>query len=352
MGLADFRYNPFSNAMELINITDEVHAVPVNSPYQIRLSEVPSKDNPSSVVVKYLDSGDLLTEVGAPPSEGQFWCDYNTENSSWNTGLLRFNAGDAGKVVKVSYKGSGTLAGAKSGRNISIWTARGNGELGSKVCTNGEVLSGIYQFTNFVVPTDVTVYIENFACILCTGSFVNSGTISGEGRGAQQNTLGLYGGSGGKGGSTTFDEYGGPNNGAASSYNEQLFTYTGSPPAVALNVLTYLDNALMYGAGGGNSDRASGGRGGAGIRVVAASIINKGTINLNGGRGASGFYISPGKYCGGGGGGGGGVGIFIANDISNTGAISVDAGAGGSYGGDRSGNGYAGSPGAYKLIVL
>ena len=108
----------------------------------------------------------------------------------------------------------------------------------------------------------------------------------------------------------------------------------------------------MYGAAGGRSDRASGGRGGAGLRVISDIFTNAGTINLNGGNGTNGYYISPGKYCGGGGGGGGGVGVFIANASNNSGSITVNAGNGGSSGGSGSGWGNAGNPGIYRIINL
>lgn len=245
---------------------------------------------------------------------------------------------------------SSTIKENLNGKHPSWWLARGDGSLGDKVCTNGEIFEGIYNFQNFTVPAGVTVYINYFACILCNNSFINWGTINGEGRGALSDTIGFYGGSGGGGGVTSFESS--PTAGSISSYNQGIRTYTGSPSALVVNTLMYLDNALTYGASGGRSDRASGGRGGAGLRVISDIFTNAGNIYLNGGNGTNGYYISPGKYCGGGGGGGGGVGLFIANTINTSGSITVNAGNGGSSGGDRSGWGSAGNPGIYKIISL
>ncbi len=53
-----------------------------------------------------------MVEVSSSPLPGQFWPDYScivTDDSKWNTGLLQFNAADAGKTIAFSYNGLGTL---------------------------------------------------------------------------------------------------------------------------------------------------------------------------------------------------------------------------------------------------
>lgn len=111
MAIVDYRLNPFLNVMDLKKITEEKHQVPNQSPFTVRLNEVPQKTDPTSVIVKF-ENGTLLTEVAATPAQGQYWPDYNTTAhgvEDWNTGTLLFNSEDAGKQVVVSYNGIGTL---------------------------------------------------------------------------------------------------------------------------------------------------------------------------------------------------------------------------------------------------
>ncbi len=111
MAIVDYRLNPFLNVMETKKITEEKHQVPNQSPFTVRLNEVPQKTDPTSITVKFAD-GTALTEVAATPAQGQYWPDYNTTShgiTDWNTGTLLFNSADAGKWVIVSYNGTGTL---------------------------------------------------------------------------------------------------------------------------------------------------------------------------------------------------------------------------------------------------
>lgn len=111
MAIVDYRLNPFLNVMDIKKITEEKHQVPNQSPFTVRLNEVPQKTDPSSVTVKF-ENGTQLTEVAATPAQGQYWPDYNTTAhgvADWNTGTLLFNSEDAGKQVLVSYNGTGTL---------------------------------------------------------------------------------------------------------------------------------------------------------------------------------------------------------------------------------------------------
>ena len=112
MAITDYRLNPFSGALNLKSISGEVHAISSNSPYEIRLNEVPYKGSPSTLKISY-QSGGSLTEVSAQPAAGQFWPDYSATAAGiegWNTGRILFNAADAGKTVVCSYQGMGTLA--------------------------------------------------------------------------------------------------------------------------------------------------------------------------------------------------------------------------------------------------
>lgn len=106
----DYRYNAFNDVLESVAITGETHIIPSNSPYTIRLCEVPDKTDPTSISLTI--AGVAASEVAAEPAAGEFWPDYSTSadsDTSWNTGLIQFNAADAGKTVVANYNGMGSL---------------------------------------------------------------------------------------------------------------------------------------------------------------------------------------------------------------------------------------------------
>lgn len=122
MAIVNLRLNPFTNVLSAKAITNEEHTIPETSPYTIRLIEVPRKDSPSTLVVKF-KGGSTLSEVAANPSSGQFWADYNTNPTgydNWNTGTLLFSSADAGKTVQVTYNGIGTLVDDRINTQMSI----------------------------------------------------------------------------------------------------------------------------------------------------------------------------------------------------------------------------------------
>lgn len=121
MSVSDYRLDPFTGQLNIREITGEEHTVPQNSPYTIRLNEVPYKADPSTLKVTYKDSGAQLTEVAAQPEAGQYWPDYSTTAvKEWNTGTLLFNAADAGKTVLVSYQGMGTLVDTRAPEFLEV----------------------------------------------------------------------------------------------------------------------------------------------------------------------------------------------------------------------------------------
>ena len=122
MAITDYRLNPFSGALNLKSISGEVHTIPSNSPYEIRLNEVPYKGSPSTLKISF-QSGGSLTEVSAQPAAGQFWPDYSATAAGidgWNTGRILFNAADAGKTVVCSYQGMGTLADSRLAEQLEM----------------------------------------------------------------------------------------------------------------------------------------------------------------------------------------------------------------------------------------
>ena len=111
MAIKDYRLDPFLNVINIKKISGEYHQVPNQSPYTVRLNEVPQKTDPSSLNIKFAN-GAVLTEVAAQPSQGQYWTEYNTAAhgvADWNTGTLLFNAEKKKKIVYASYNGIGTL---------------------------------------------------------------------------------------------------------------------------------------------------------------------------------------------------------------------------------------------------
>lgn len=73
---ADYRINPFTNTIETVAITNELHTIPLASPFWIRLREVPQKTTPSTVSIRVTDylAAAILTT-------GQTTC--TVQNGSW-----------------------------------------------------------------------------------------------------------------------------------------------------------------------------------------------------------------------------------------------------------------------------
>lgn len=339
----DYRLNPFTDTMDSVDIT-EYQIVPATSPYTIRTAEVPQKTTPSTIVIKEITSfsgstpvyGRTFTEVSATPSTSQFMPDYYTNaggDENWNTGLILFNAADAGTMIEVSYKGTGTLASV----NESDWPAwmqdKGNGADGNYNPSSSTTLAaGTYNFSSVTIPAGVTVTCSGKVYIKCTGNFINNGTISANGVGGTGGTPSGYagsgangGGNGGAGGSVRDGNAGSCSGGAggAAQYNIQdVATITGGAGGGSGGGLYQSDDGGTWRSYGG-----TGGRGGGAFIVVASSCINNGTISANGGNGSSG----SGNYLayGGGGGGGGGI-IIMAAQLIVAGTCSVSGGSVGS----------------------
>lgn len=122
MAIVDYRFDPFLNAFNVKPISGEIHQIPTNSPYEIKLVEVPQKTDPSTLHISFA-SGEALTEVSAQPAQGQYWPDYLTSAhgiADWNTGTILFNSQDAGKTVVVSYNGIGTLVDSRIASQLTV----------------------------------------------------------------------------------------------------------------------------------------------------------------------------------------------------------------------------------------
>lgn len=64
--VVDYRHDPFTDAPQSVQKNNELHIIPANSPYTIRLSEVPKKDAPSSITLRIRDKlAAAITTTGA-----------------------------------------------------------------------------------------------------------------------------------------------------------------------------------------------------------------------------------------------------------------------------------------------
>lgn len=355
-GPSNIRINPFTGTGGATNYVEltEKHIIPAVSPYVIRLNEVPEKQDPSNMKMVYVNestgaaTSTTLTEVAATPGKGEFRPDYSTnalEDKTWNTGLIEFSASDAGKIVQVTYTGTGTLAGVNSNHWPSWYTDRGDGSDGDFVPTENTTISGIKNYKSVFIKSGITITVDKYVLIKCQGAFINSGTITANGKGAA-------GGAGGYGNSD--QNYTSPNAGysghsiggagGSGGYNNNYKGAAGGGILVQNTTLTaeiandmLLNYPLFYkgaGGGGGAGNEYKGETGGAGgtgggcIVIVCDSFNNSSSITANGTAGGAG---GPGKFshCGGGGGGAGGAAVVICKTLSTKGTITANGGAGG-----------------------
>lgn len=143
MATTDYRYDPFQNILNAVNISGETHTIPSVSPFTIRLNEVPLKNNPSSIALTI--DGKPASEVSSHPAAGEFWPDYSTgadNDETWNTGTILFNAADAGKTVVVSYKGTGNLVWARETSQAFIFQTPGTYTITAPPWATFALLSG------------------------------------------------------------------------------------------------------------------------------------------------------------------------------------------------------------------
>lgn len=357
-GPSNIRVNPFTGTGGATNYVEltEKHIIPAVSPYVIRLNEVPEKQDPSNMKMVYVDSAtgaateNALTEVAATPGQGEFRPDYSTnamEDKTWNTGLIEFSASDAGKIVQVTYTGTGTLAGVTSNHWPSWWTDRGDGSDGDFVPTENTTISDLKQYSSVYIKEGITVTVERYAAMKCLGSVVIEGTITADGTGGvggkgQDKSYGLPGEDGnfpgGVGGHSSNNPGAG---GAGTKYNKD-----------------YLRKGFqLIGAGGGGGGASgnsgswggNGGNGGGCIYIIAKEVRigTSGKISSNGldGKVNADKDTGAGAWTGGGGGGAGGLIAIIADSISNDGSISVSGGKPGQ-------NTYVGTAGSDGLKFL
>lgn len=173
--ISDYRLDPFTGQINIREITGEEHTIPSNSPYTVRLNEVPYKGNPSTLKVYFRDNGAQLTEVAAQPASGQFWPDYSTTAhgiEGWNTGTLLFNAADAGKTITVSYQGMGTLVDTRAPEFLEVSVS------GSTQQEREAIVSGITSAADGSVSSGNCGDFRNVRGRIKTSPGVSAGTYT------------------------------------------------------------------------------------------------------------------------------------------------------------------------------
>lgn len=287
----------------------------------------------SSGAYVYIESS--MDEVSSEPSIGQFFPDYAcevTDDSSWNTGTILFNADDAGKLVAVSYKGLGTLVDDRFidfsiSPNLRNFGDGSDGDIYSTASFTAT--SAILKCKNFTLNSGHTMTgVGPLQIILCTDTCTIAGSITTKGLGSASNTTGNGGGAGGRGDD---DSYSG-----GSSYINGILVASspsGTPSAAVINqFLSFFTFCTLAGGGG-----AAGGAGGGGLIIIARKLLFSGSIIAAGAAATSGSYS--------GGGGGGGVILATKEWISDTGTIDVSGGSCGSWA-------TAGGAGWYRKITI
>lgn len=252
------------------------------------------------------------------------------------------------KVVTVS----GVITSLQDLRDISVRRIEpiaasikvfGGSNATDKTCTNGETLDlGYYYFRDFNVPAGITITIDKFAKIICSGTVTIAGTINinpaaagavGFATGVSTSNIGGYAGGGAGGGSGSLVTGGG------SAYNFAAQAYGSG-------------GGLGYISGtSGNGTLGSGGGGGGGLWIEASSAITvTGSIFAKGVNGGSASGATGAVNLSGSGGGSGGL-ILLSSlqSVTVSGTLDVRGGSGGNAYGDARGGG--GGGGGFIVVM-
>lgn len=309
------------------------------------------------------DTFNVVTSVnGVTPTGGNV----NVPQPNVMTGATDTTDGTVGMVPaplakqrNLFLRGDGTWAFAIN--DYPAWYYdRGNGSDGEFAPLTNTTIDTDKNYTSVNIPEGITVTINSpHVTLHCTGSFINNGTIDANGKANNGGTVTYGTGDGGAGGNGTSSDGGAGGNATNKGGHT---SYGGAGGAVQFSasqgnnfdVLCDDIQGVMFGSGGGGGGNAydvgtragAGGAGGGGLTILAAHIINSGTITANGANGSNGS-----SYRGGGGGGGGGAIVMIADTISDTGVLSVAAGSGGS-GGTSAPSGAKGTDGYIRKVVM
>jgi len=390
--IRNYRFNPFTATNTFTVITDEVHAIPSSSPYWVRLHEVPDQSytDPTSGTPVYIRNADgmVFTEVSGSPGLNEFRVDY-----TYKTGWVEFNSGNAGEIILVCYRGTGSPVEAEIVNALQWFQPAtpifgGDGSDGDVTISADTALaenpagSGIAlkQYTNLTIATGVTLSLASgvHGMVLAVQGRLKleaNAVIDVAGRGASggpgadsdgaRGGCGAFGGGGGGGGYSTTGGNGGgdaplfaPGAGQGGSGGSSGVNGSNGSKLIIADDLYWriLSNILVYGAGGGAGGGPYGGSGGSGGGFV---IINCNVLELASGvsfqaKGSNG--ANSGHQNGAGGGGGaGGIILILANRVIGGTAPNVQStncDVSGGSGGSGYSNGGAGADGYKKVVEL
>lgn len=292
--------------------------------------------------------GPAWSEFAATPAARQYWPDYGTgadSDDNWNTGTVIFNSADAGKVLDISYKGTGTLASIDAARNYQPWmSGYGDGSDGHFISSGSDTIDGVKQYKSFTILPGHTVTVGSLPLwLLCQGPVLIKGTLTAVGGAGQSNAMSNPAVGTSRGGANTGIAYdwsstptavGGASGGGATTnksfWRGMQVADTNATPAAAYQLMMALAGEPGGGAAGATETNKAG-QGGSGGSVVIACrrYRNAGTLSVAAGaNGAASGTYSGGD--GGGGGGGGGVKIVAPSvSIESGGVLTVAGGAGG-----------------------
>lgn len=247
--------------------------------------------------------------------------------------------GALGPVGPVGPSGAAGMPGA--GGELRVYGDGSAGALTTDLLTSLDDVT--LEFTDFTIPTGMSVFVGSGTIIRCTGTFTNNGTLFvGDGtEGARffvpnTNSISL----------ASRGAHPGNSRGAAMN-GERAMGVSSNPGAGGTALDTRQARRLLapgaFGGGGGGYGTSSGGNGGTGggsLTILAATaIVNNGVIDAN--------ARSQQSY----GAGGGAGGVIIAGSrgsISNNGILRAD----GSEGGDSLSDGAAGAGGGGGIVHL
>lgn len=297
----NYRYNPFQDTLNAVTVTNEAHIISSSSPYTIQLCEAPKKDTPSTITLKI--DGVTAQEVAAYPAQGQYWPDYLTNadgNEHWNTGTILFNSADAGKLVTVTYKATGSIVWAETVNTYYFWDS-------------GSIIAPHWAKYAFVSG--------------CAGGGGGGGRDADGGAGGITSFGSLFSLGGGGGGSRV----GGLNSGVAGDNGS---TRAGLVPAESGYYVDRQGEVQWRGGAGGSNPFGQGG-------ATRFSTTGNGNNPRGRGGGGGGSLRTQG---GGGGGGSGGACIDhrIAVEGGKTYAITIGAGGVGGGGSEIGADGWPG----------
>ena len=231
------------------------------------------------------------------------------------------------ELVRISNEKDLNNVEAKLSKIPTWWLYRGTGQDGVYTPSNGATFK-YGNYTDININSGVTVNINRFTIIVCSGTFTLNGTINGQGKGgiggAYISTDGkTYASNPGEAGSFAASGSNGTGGGCyATAFG--YARYTGALPDDVLNRVEYFPTMpIIMGGGGssgydGNHPGYAGGNGGAGLIVLAKEVVLNGTINCSGNSGNH-------TENAGGDGGGGGI-LIIADTITGSGKFTHTGG--------------------------